>query len=221
MKEKEAKKIMKDLQEDYNLVSSSFANSRNRLWPEMKFLFDYAKEGEDVLDLGCGNGRFCEYLKETNYRGIDFSENMIKEAKKRYPRNKFLIGNALSLPFKDSSFNKVYSIAVIHQIPLEKYREEAILEIKRVLRPKGMAFITVWDFGKENRFFYIKNILLNTFSKTFLGPRDLFLKRKRYYYIFKKGELSRIFKKAGFRVVEEGTTKKEKRSNYYIIAEKE
>ncbi len=221
MKEKEAKKIMEDLQEDYNLVSSSFANSRDRFWEEMKFLFDYAKKGEDILDLGCGNGRFCEYLKQTNYTGVDFSENMIKEARKRYPKNNFLVGDALSLPFKDSSFDKVYSIAVIHQIPSKEYREKAVLEIKRVLRPGGMSFVTVWNFGKENKLFYLKNILLNIFSKSSLGPRDFFLKRKRYYYIFRKGELSYIFRKAGFRVVEESIIKKGKRNNYYIIAQKE
>ncbi len=218
MREKDAQKIMKELREDYNLVASSFASTRDRLWPEMKFLFDYAKRGERVLDVGCGNGRFCEYLKEARYIGVDFSEGMIKEAQKRYPEKDFYVASVLSLPFKDNFFSKVYGIAVIHQLPSFQKRKEALLEIKRVLRPGGRVFLTVWNLDKGS-FFLIKNALRNLFTP--LGPRDFILKRRRYYYIFKKGELSRLCREAGFSVQEEGEIKKGRESNFYVVGVKE
>jgi ubiquinone/menaquinone biosynthesis C-methylase UbiE len=219
MKLTDAKKIMNDLQEDYNLISSSFATSRDRLWPEMKFLFDYAKENERVLDIGCGNGRFSQYLEKADYMGIDFSQKLIEEAKKRFPQKNFLMADALSLPFENESFNKVYGIAVIHHIPSFEYKLKILLEAKRVLMSGGYLFLTAWNLTEKNKKFLIKNTLQNLFSFSF-SWQDFFIKRKRYYYLFKKNELSSLAKKAGFEIIEEGIIKEERRNNFYLIAKK-
>jgi tRNA (uracil-5-)-methyltransferase TRM9 len=211
MKEEEANKIINDLRKDYNLVSSSFARTRDRMWPEVKFLFDYAKEGEKVLDLGCGNGRFSHYLEKTEYVGIDFSEGMIKEAKKRFPGKKFLVGNAFSLPFKENYFDKVYSIAVIHQIPSHKYRLQALSEIKRVLKKGGEVFLTVWKMSEEEK---------NLCTKTSFSEQDIYLKRKRYYYLFREKELSLLLKEANFVICKEDVVMEGRRNNYFVIAKK-
>ncbi len=211
MKENKAKKIMNDLQEDYNLVATSFASSRDRMWPELEFLFKQAKKGESVLDLGCGNGRFSEYLKETKYVGVDFSSGMIREAKKRFPGKQFLTSSVLDLPFKESFFDKIYSIAVIHQIPSHKYRIKMLKEAKRILKKSGRVFFTAWKMDKETK---EKCQILSPQGK------DVFLKRKRYYYLFDEGELSDIFREAGFFVEKEGVIGEEKKCNFYIIANK-
>lgn len=211
MKEEDAKKIINDLRRDYNLVSSSFARSRDRLWPEMKFLFDYAKDGERVLDLGCGNGRFSNYLGKADYTGVDFSEGMIREAEKRFPKKKFLVSDALNLPFEENYFDKVYSIAVIHQIPSDNYRLQMLAEIKRVLKKEGTVFLTAWKMGEDEK---------KLCQKTSFGGQNIYLKRKRYYYLFAEKELSLLLKKTGFVVYKEGVVTENKRSNYYVIAKK-
>ncbi len=211
MKEEDAKKIINDLRRDYNLVSSSFARSRDRMWPEVKFLFDYTKEEERVLDLGCGNGRFSIYLEKADYVGVDFSEGMIEEARKRFPEKKFLVSDAFNLPFKENYFDKIYSIAVVHQIPSHEYRLQVLSEIKRVLKKGGMFFLTAWKMSEEEKDFCIK---------TSFGEQDIFLKRKRYYYLFKEKELSLLLKEAGFVVYEEGIVVEDKRNNFYLIAKK-
>lgn len=235
-----AKKIMSDVRDDYDKAASTFASSRDRMWPEFKFLFDYAKKNEKVLDVGCGNGRFSKYLEGTDYTGVDFSKNLISEAKKRFPDKKFIVGDVLSLPFQDNYFDKVYSIAVIHQIPKEEYREKALKEIKRVLKKNGTAYITVWNIknsskaiksstssyfledNKENLVAGKKNITTNiiAYFMKFRKKRNFFLKKSRYYYIFKKGELTKLAKKAGFQIIKEGIVKEKERSNFYIILKK-
>ena len=41
---------------------------------------------DSVLDLGCGDGRLCQFIPSTTtYTGIDYSINRIKAAKKAYP----------------------------------------------------------------------------------------------------------------------------------------
>ncbi len=238
--EKKAKKIMNDVRDDYDKNAISFAASRDKMWPELKFLFDYAKKNEKVLDVGCGSGRFAEYLKHISYTGVDFSKNLINEAKKRFPNQKFIVGDVLSLAFKDNSFDKIYSIAVLHQIPKEEYRVKALSEIKRVLKEDGFAYITVWDVKNSSKiikespssyFLEDKEKNLNTEKKStvnfiiayllkFRKRRNFFLKTKRYYYIFKKRELSKLAKKVGFKIIEEGVARRKTRSNFYIILQK-
>jgi ubiquinone/menaquinone biosynthesis C-methylase UbiE len=210
MKKNEAKKIMNDLRKDYNLVSPSFARSRDRVWPELKFLFDYTKAGEKILDLGCGNGRFSQYLEETDYVGIDFSEGMISEARKRFPKKTFFIGDLLSLPFKEECFDKIYSIAVIHHLPSHGYRLQALAEIKRVLKKEGLVFLTAWKMSEKEK----ENV------EIFFRRQDIYLKRKRYYYLFEEKELSSLLQEAGFLILKEGVASEKGRNNFYIIAKK-
>ena len=231
-----AEQIMENLRKDYDEVAESFAKSRDRMWEEIKPLFDYAREGDEVLDLGCGNGRFSQYLEKTNYIGIDFSENLIKEAKKRFPEKKFITGNAVSLPFKENSFDKVYSIAVIHQIPSDKLREKAMLEIKRVLKEGGTAIIVVWKIQpkdyllKKNKAQFFKDSDISSEKKpasaiiAYLSkirkPRNMFLKRDRYYYMFSQKEISSLCKRVGFKLRETGVLKEGVRENFYVVLEK-
>ncbi len=50
-------------------------------------------EGERVLELGCGNGHLLADLKPSFGVGVDFSEAMIAEARKRYPHLSFVVGD--------------------------------------------------------------------------------------------------------------------------------
>ncbi len=209
MKEKDASRIMNNLREDYNLAAAPFARSRDRMWEELKFLFDCAKEGDAVLDLGCGNGRFSQYLEHTRYIGVDFSEKLIEEAKKRFPKKEFLVGSALSLPFKDAFFDKIYSIAVIHQIPSLDYREKAVAEARRVLKDEGEIFFTAWQMDEETKALCQKE-----------NEKDVFLKRDRYYYLFEEEEFVDLFYKGGFDVLRSGVIKEGKRSNFFVVARK-
>ncbi len=231
MKSFSAQQVKKRVQEDYNITADSFAKSRDRLWPELKFLFDYSKKKEKILDLGCGNGRFSQYLENTCYAGVDFSEELIKQARERFPNKHFQQGDALNLPFADNTFDKVYSIAMIHQIPGKINREKALEEIRRVTKKNGTAFLTVWNIKKNDKvlknnkttFFRCtddsKNII-DTIKELF-RPRNFFLKQDRYYYIFKKGELANLAKRVEWEVLEEGVVESGSRGNFYVILRKD
>lgn len=97
---------------------------------------------ENFLDLGCGQG-ICSQkidLGLGQYTGIDSSEVLIERAIKIYqsPKIKFLVGDALDLPFEDESFDAVFSISLIH---LVEDIDELFYELSRVLKPKGRFFI--------------------------------------------------------------------------------
>ena len=96
-----------------------------------------------LLDIGCGTGRFLDFLKQAWPRlpalGLDMSEPYVGYAKrhlKRWSRVNFIIGNAESLPVPDETQDAVTSIFVFHELP-PKVRRIVFRECARVLKPGG------------------------------------------------------------------------------------
>jgi len=96
-----------------------------------------------LLDIGCGTGRFLDFLKQAWPRlpvlGLDMSEPYVKYARrhlKRWSRINLTVGNAESLPVPDESQDAVTSIFLFHELP-PKVRRIAFRECFRVLKPGG------------------------------------------------------------------------------------
>jgi len=214
MKEEYADYLLKKNKKDYDLIADAFSKKREKIWPEMKFLFDdYLIPGEKVLDLGCGNGRFYELTKEkkVSYIGVDISEKLIKIAKERYPEVKFLTADALNLPFPNNYFDKVYAIALLHHIPSKEYRLKVLEELKRVLKEEGLLFLTVWNLLKNKKakklllkysFLKLTGFLKFDFKDILYPWKDLNgrVLAQRYFHIFNIKELGKILATAGFKV---------------------
>lgn len=104
---------------------------------------------ERGLDIGCGTGTFLEVLrnkKSGELYGLDISKRMLRAAKRKHSGMEFLRGSALHLPFRDSSFDAVFSTMMMHHLTHEE-RVAALGEIRRVLRPGG-AYYSL-EFGEE------------------------------------------------------------------------
>jgi len=149
------------------------------------------REGEDVLDLGCGWGRVLKPVMDRNIFGIglDISENMLNLSKRHLTMNGYspilLRGDGTVLPFKDNSFDMVYSLLVLQH--LSKRNGNAVVrEIRRVLRPGGVAHIRVpGRYAPENILFgFLQFISIHLFRM-----KDPI--RMRFYRI---GEIKRICK---------------------------
>jgi SAM-dependent methyltransferase len=109
-------------------------------------LLDAAKvtQGARVLDIACGPGyvAFAAKSRGAVPTGVDFSSEMVAQARGRYPDIDFREGDAEQLPFPDSSFDAV----VINFGMLHLGRpEQALCEAHRTLRPRGRVAFTVWD----------------------------------------------------------------------------
>ncbi|MCD4795134.1 MAG: class I SAM-dependent methyltransferase [Bacteroidales bacterium] len=88
------------------------------------------KEIKNVLDVGCGNGLFCNYILEKktkiNITGIDRSDSALKHVL----TNK-AIGDITNIPFKDKEFDCVTSLQVIEHLTVDDYKK-ALNELVRV-----------------------------------------------------------------------------------------
>jgi len=250
MKKEDAQYLLEKIKENYNQIAKEFSRRRSQVWEEVRFLFDdYITPGDKVLDLGCGNGRFFEILKNkgVSYVGVDFSEKLIEIAKKRYlypPQiskkfgragAKFLVADALNLPFPNNYFDKVYAIAILHHIPSKEFRQRFLEEAKRVLKPRGLLILTCWNLWQKPK---IRRLIFKfTLKKIFcLSKLDFFDIQMNwwgipsyYFHCFTKRELVKVVKKSGFEIIKTGEflvgiekkfAPRFPNSNLYIVAKK-
>ncbi len=100
------------------------------------------KPGERILDIGCGTGHLTAQIAASGamIRGIDQSEEMIRQAREKFPELQFDVMDAREIKLNES-FDAVFSNATLHWI---KEPERVIQGISRILRPGGRF---VAEFG--------------------------------------------------------------------------
>lgn len=97
-------------------------------------LAPHIRPGVELLEVGCASGYYSEALEyllrsRVTYRGVDYSEAMIRMARAYYPGIRFDVGDGAALPLRDASVPLVVTSAVIMHV--EGYAEH-IREASRV-----------------------------------------------------------------------------------------
>jgi len=103
------------------------------------------------------------------------------------------LADVSSLPYPDETFDWAISVATYHHIRDRKGQKAAFSELRRILKPGGEAFITVWNRWQPR--FWLKRKNIQVPWRT--GEDTLY----RYYHLFSYGEIEKLVKKAGFEVV--------------------
>lgn len=95
-----------------------------------------------ILDLGVGGGRTTPYLSAiaSRYVGVDYSEEMIRACRSRFPHLEFSVADASDLAqFADASFDSVvFSFNGLDCLVPDEKREKCLRECHRVLKAGGI-----------------------------------------------------------------------------------
>ncbi len=110
--------------------------------------------GETVLDIGVGTGGALPfYPSHGKVMGVDLSSGMLREARRKIDEENYqnitvFQGNALELPFEDSSFDHIF---ISHVISVVSQPELLVREAQRVAK-EGARIVILNHFLSTNRF---------------------------------------------------------------------
>ncbi len=105
-----------------------------------------------ILEIGCATGYILNYCGGGT--GLDIDKYRIEIAQKKYPKSRFVTGDATKMPFKNKEFDVVMIPEILEHVPME-IAAKIVHECERVGKK---LLITVPNAGKKN---YDKDLVEN------------------------------------------------------------
>lgn len=171
----------------FNNVAQNYNDSDDGKFvaPMYDIIIEEIQKSEDgkILDVGCGNGNLFMLLPDEKYElfGIDFSENMILEAKHNCKtKASFSVADAENLPFEDNTFDIVVCNASFHHYI---HPNTVLMEMQRVLKNGGKLLI-----GDP----YVPSLV-----RPFVNVLTKFSDKGDYHF-YGLNEMKKLFEKNGF-----------------------
>ncbi|MBI2027229.1 MAG: class I SAM-dependent methyltransferase [Deltaproteobacteria bacterium] len=122
-----------------------------------------------TLEIGCGPATFTRHFSQSAWMvGVDFSSSMLEFAQKSDPQAHFTQADGQELPFRNESFDVVYSFRTLQHIP---DTQRAVSEMYRVLKDNGVLIID---------YINIKNPLGWVRAKVLKSTKYVYLKAMRW-----------------------------------------
>ncbi|MCP1122340.1 SAM-dependent methyltransferase [Bacillus sp. AFS018417] len=157
MKNKQNQKIYKILSSFYDLFMQNrfFIEARKRALSLIPFT-----ENQKILLVGVGTGQDIPLLpKDTLITGIDLSEHMLKQAKRKYPYSHVTYQqmNAEELTFPNNSFDVVILNLILSVV---EHPNAALSEALRVMKEEG-TIVILDKFLSEEKQLHTPRKLMN------------------------------------------------------------
>ena len=116
------------------------------------------RPGDRILEIGCGPGTLLPFLPATEYVGFDASPGYIKQARKRFPRAKFVCERVSQFTLPERNyFDIVLALGILHHM-----QDEEALQLFRIahdaLKPGGrlVTLDGVWTADQSRAARYIQ-----------------------------------------------------------------
>ena len=170
--------------------------------------------GSNILEVATGTGLVALKIASAvdQVHAIDISPQMIDEAKKKAEATRidnvaFSVEDAYALPFGDGIFDAAICCNALHNM---KYPEDALSEIRRVLKPDGRFIAIIVGVGDSLKFKIILTI------STLIGQLPVLHK-------LNLDKFSDLIDKSGFTVVKKERMKhpEDRMTLLYVISKKD
>ena len=151
-----------DVAASYDKTNDLLSFGQSRLWRGVVRRAISPKAPDRILDIAAGTGTSSMALLADGVSVVaaDFSNGMLDEGRKRYPKLEFVFADAMKLPFKDAEFDVVTMSFGLRNV---ENHYVALKEFFRVLKPGGRLVICEFShvggvFGPLYRL-YLKYVL--------------------------------------------------------------
>jgi ubiquinone/menaquinone biosynthesis C-methylase UbiE len=127
-------------------------NTQNLRFLAASLIYDL--DNNSVLDLGCGQAAFLDYLEKVeikvDYTGLDYSQKMLDIAKNNHPNTKFLQADFLDPEFK-GNYDFIISSGAFNQRVQDQYEYmELIIKKMFAMANKGVSINMLSNKAPEN-----------------------------------------------------------------------
>ena len=147
-----------------------------------------------VLDVATGPGYVAARTRErgASVIGVDISAPMVELASRMHPTIEFRQADAERLPFDGGSFDAVVSSFILGHLARP---EQAVVEMARVLKPKGFLALSWWDVPERAR---IPGVFVDAVKEAGATPPPDLPPGPPMFRFSVDEELSKLLKTAGF-----------------------
>ncbi len=202
----------------YSQFAKEFSETRSSGKINLGHILPYLKEGGNLLDLGCGNGRLAQRLDRERlhltFLGIDAAPELLEIAIRQDKRlkniqSRFLVRDLTTSGWNTDlqNFDLAIALAVLHHIPSFDLRVQVLSDIHATLKPKGTLLMTNWKFD-ENERLRRKVVPWSTvgIDERALEPGDALIAWKRggtgyrYVHLIAPDEVERLASEAGWKI---------------------
>jgi len=234
----DVKQITETTKNFYKNISTEFSSTRQYAWKGWTQTFEnidirvncnvdtVVASQPKVLDLGCGNARFYEFLKNKyaitlNYTGLDTDEGLLKIAREKYinePNVTFenidIIQNIHVITDK---YDLVVGFGITHHLPGKNNRLEWFDTVSKLVNVDGYLVLSFWNFLAKKSLVVATELEENDYWLSW-NNKDI----KRYCHYYDENELEKItniLKNNGF--VLKNKIQSEEDLNIYMVFKKE
>jgi demethylmenaquinone methyltransferase/2-methoxy-6-polyprenyl-1,4-benzoquinol methylase len=149
-KRRYVRRLFSTIADRYDLITVLLSYGQDRRWKRRLVADASIQAGARVLDLACGTGDIAFAVQDLGARcvGLDITPRMIELANAkvtRPPAPSFIVGDMMTLPFSDASFDVVTTGYGLRNVPVIT---TALAEIRRVLRAGGILLSL--DFNRPD-----------------------------------------------------------------------
>ena len=110
----------------------------------MKYIHEYLKKGNKIIDIGAGTGRYSVPLSEEGYdvTSVELVKHNIKQIEEKSKNIKTILGNAKDLSIiEDNTFDLTLLFGPMYHLITKEEKIKALNEAKRITKKDGIIMI--------------------------------------------------------------------------------
>ena len=174
-------------------VDGFIAKTHKNLVPILK---QYIPKGSKALELGSSPFWLIVLLRQHGVQayGLEYEQASVTHFKKRYPKRASWVfqGDASNVPYKDNTFDAVFSIGLIEHFVDEKFQIKMVREHTRLIKNDGVCLISVPWLNPIRTLLYPYTVIKETIYRLLGKPF--------YQKIYSTRAFKRLLNKGGLRI---------------------